>query len=186
MLAPFGLHAVKDLLLALVLGVDRDLAVRARRNPRQRSKVDRRRHHKAFGVIGVFANQVHASRPHKNLGLRLEPLPVQGTKYLRIMHDSLPQREFKPQKPNLPHQNAARARHRANSPPCDRALERTRTRENDNVFFPTHTTNSLKTSHPIPTSPHAALSRSQISPIHASCSGFISTERRQVTVSLPS
>ena len=36
-------------------------------------------------------------------------------------------------------------------------------------------------SHAPRTSPHAALSRSQISPIHASCSGFIRTERRQVT-----
>jgi hypothetical protein len=59
-------RCVEGLFFAVVLGPDHDFAVAARRDGRQRGKVDGHGHDKALGVIGVFADQVDAARSDKD------------------------------------------------------------------------------------------------------------------------
>ena len=89
-LAGFGgkRRRIKVPLLLVVLRVDGDLAVGARRNGSQRGKVNGHGHHKALGVIGVLADQVNAARGHKDGRLRMEAGDVHGTQNGRIVHES--------------------------------------------------------------------------------------------------
>ena len=77
---------IEDAFFFEVFRVDDDLAVVARRNPGQRSEVDRRRHHEALGIIGVFADQIHAPRRGKNRRFTLEAAHMQRTQNFRVMH----------------------------------------------------------------------------------------------------
>ena len=53
---------VEDRFFAKILRVDRDLPVAAWAYGRHGGKIDRRRHHKTFGVVGMLTYQVDPAR----------------------------------------------------------------------------------------------------------------------------
>ncbi len=77
---------LEGLLFSVILGVDDDFAVGARRDAGQGGKVDGHGHHKALGIIGVFADQVNAARRNKNGRNRLEAGKVERAQSGWIMH----------------------------------------------------------------------------------------------------
>ena len=81
-------RCLKTPLFAVVLRIENDLAVRARRNAGQRGKIDRHRHHKPLGIVGMLTDQVHAARRRKDRRLRMEAGNVHRTKNIGIMHIS--------------------------------------------------------------------------------------------------
>ena len=82
---------VEAALLAVVLRVEDDLAVAARRDAGQGGEVDGRGHDEALGVVGMLADQVDPAGRGKDGRLGVETGAVHGTEVGRIMHcDLLP------------------------------------------------------------------------------------------------
>jgi hypothetical protein len=73
-------------LLVEVLRPNHDPSVSPGTDRRERTKVDRGRHHESSGIIRVFANQVHAARGHKNRGFGAEPLGMFFLNTVYIQH----------------------------------------------------------------------------------------------------
>jgi len=70
----------------VVFRVDNDVAVCSGRDAGESGKADGRGHDKAFGIVSVLANQVHASGCGKNCGLGVKAFKVHGAEQGNVVH----------------------------------------------------------------------------------------------------
>src|SRR5258707_1166935 len=80
------------------LGVDDELAVRPRGNSYVNRKTDCRRHNEAVVIVGVFTNQVDASRSTEDPWALIKQFPKRGLKRCNF-HEVQQTHEFERAKP---------------------------------------------------------------------------------------